>query len=302
MSSQNNRSSPKILYIAVHSHHGWGAEYWLSKSFNRLGISLMKLDYREIRSNGGYKELRFQIDKMLDWCDVIFVQRGDNIPSNVFKGISKPIIFWSTELLHRRRDVNQLLKKDYFSWLFVHTHRCLDIINKKFKHFNSIVSVLHNATPQEQIVDTDFNREYFAIFNRSLSSRRKKWLKPSLDLVDVKTGRYGNDYFNDLKLSSVAVNIHYSNNIDFETGIFEALSAGCVVVSETLDQNTLLDLNLKHVIIEVSTPMELNSVLLELKQNPTLLKNYRIKSLEAIKTNTWDQRAQDILNVIEFIR
>ena len=37
----------KILYIGVHSHVNWGAEYWLSKAFDDLNIKCELLDYRK---------------------------------------------------------------------------------------------------------------------------------------------------------------------------------------------------------------------------------------------------------------
>tara|TARA_A100001015_G_scaffold290469_1_gene363511 strand:- start:5827 stop:6741 length:915 start_codon:yes stop_codon:yes gene_type:complete len=299
MNLQVNHSPLRLLYIAVHSHKGWGAEYWLDKAFSRLGLTIIKLDYRQIRSDSNYDELRRQIVSLEDDYDAIFLQRADNIPEYVFAGLSKPIVFWSTELLHRRKDVNQLLRTTHFEWLFVHTPRCIDIIEKKFSHQKDNVSVLHNATPVENIVSDKNKKNYFAIFNRSLSFRRRRWLYPSLDLIDVKQGRYGDDYFNDLKQSYIAVNIHFSKNIDFETGIFEAMSAGCVVVSETLADKTCFDLKLKDAIIQVSSPKELKDVLLELNNNSTLLNEYRDRSLKAIQLNTWDQRAKQIVNVFE---
>ena len=36
----------KILYIAVHSHTGWGAEYWLTQAFSDLHIEVETIDYR----------------------------------------------------------------------------------------------------------------------------------------------------------------------------------------------------------------------------------------------------------------
>ena len=37
----------KILYIGVHSHLGWGAEYWLLKAFYDIDLEYELLDYRE---------------------------------------------------------------------------------------------------------------------------------------------------------------------------------------------------------------------------------------------------------------
>ena len=36
----------RILYIGVHSHKGWGAEYWIAKAFHDIEIYYDLLDYR----------------------------------------------------------------------------------------------------------------------------------------------------------------------------------------------------------------------------------------------------------------
>ena len=36
----------KILYIGVHSHQNWGAEFWLVKAFYDLDIEYDLLDFR----------------------------------------------------------------------------------------------------------------------------------------------------------------------------------------------------------------------------------------------------------------
>ena len=50
----------KILYIAVHSHTGWGAEYWLSQAFSDLQIGIETVDYRlerKLKSDSEYKKM-----------------------------------------------------------------------------------------------------------------------------------------------------------------------------------------------------------------------------------------------------
>ena len=36
----------RILYIGVHSHKEWGAEYWIAKAFHDIEIYYDLLDYR----------------------------------------------------------------------------------------------------------------------------------------------------------------------------------------------------------------------------------------------------------------
>ena len=37
----------RILYIGVHSHQGWGAEFWLIKAVHDIDIEYELLDYRK---------------------------------------------------------------------------------------------------------------------------------------------------------------------------------------------------------------------------------------------------------------
>ena len=90
----------------------------------------------------------------------------------------------------------------------------------------------------------------------------------------------------DLRNSDIAVNIHYSSKSidDFETGIFEAMACGCIIVSEKLPLQTLIDLDMQDAIIEVESPKELREKLIYLKNNPNVLKQYKEKTLYKEKT------------------
>ena len=48
----------KILYIGVHSHEVWGAEYWLTQAFSDLQIGIEACN--ELRNKGtSVKHLKF---------------------------------------------------------------------------------------------------------------------------------------------------------------------------------------------------------------------------------------------------
>jgi len=157
---------------------------------------------------------------------------------------------------------------------------------------------MHNAAPTEIIQKIELKKNRFAIFNRNLSWRRKWWLFPSRKLYDKINGRYGEDYFKDLRESQISINIHYSNkNLDdFESGIFEAMASGCAVISERLHPKTLKDLYLEDAIIQFDNPKELKQKLLGLKENQKNIRYYQQKSSQAIQNNTWDNRAILFLN------
>jgi len=282
----------KILYIGVHSHVNWGAEYWLSKAFDDLNIKCELLDYRKEFNKLSNKQINTIINSRSKECDLIFLQRGDYLFPQIFNNINIPLVFWSTEPIQLKNDVDQLLNGSIFSWVFVHSYSCLERVRNKFPHLIQITSVMHNAAPKEMI---EFNNDKtcFAVFNRNQSLRRRLWLWPSSKMITRISGRYGDDYFNDLKKSQIAINIHFSNkNLDdFESGIFEAMASGCVIISERLFEQTVTDLAMTGAIIQVDSPSELKEKLKLLKSKPKILTEYIENSKVAIRNNTWHERA-----------
>ena len=95
-------------------------------------------------------------------------------------------------------EVDKLLNSNIFSWVYVHSYSCLDRIKSEFPHLVKKCSVMHNASPKD-IINYDTEKSFWAIFNRNLSSRRKKWLQPSEKYINIIQGRFGNEYFDDLK-------------------------------------------------------------------------------------------------------
>ena len=287
----------RILYIGVHSHKEWGAEYWIAKAFHDIEIDYDLLDYR-----AEFKSLNNdQINKFIylksKTIDLIFLQRGEHLSPQIFNNIKIPIVFWSTEPIQLKNDVDRLLNSDIFSWVFVHSYSCMERIKNEFPHLISKTSVLHNAAPKEKIQFSD-NKNIFSIFNRSLSLRRRFWLLPSRNRITIIRGKYGSDYFNDLRSSNIAINIHYSrkNIDDFESGIFEAMASGCLVISEKLYEKTLIDLGVGQAIIQVESPLDLKQKLKYLENKPEIIKSYQEKITTAIIQNTWHDRATIMKN------
>lgn len=287
----------KILYIAVHSHVGWGAEHWLNKAFNEYNIQTVLLDFRKEQKLNNDSELETLITNKSKDCDLIFLQRADNLIPKLFQHIKIPIVFWSTEPIKLKNDVDPLLESNIFSWVFVHSYSCINRIQNDFPHLVNCTSIMHNAAPKEKIYLAS-NKSIFSIFNRNLSWRRKFWLFPSKKIIKIIKGRFGDEYYNDLRDSLIAINIHYSskNLDDFESGIFEAMASGCIVISESLDKQSLIDLGMEKAIIQVNSPSELKQQLLYLKDNPSIIKKYQKESEIAIAKNTWHTRAQTMKN------
>ena len=290
----------KILYIGVHSHTGWGAEYWLAKAFKDLQIDLETIDYRSIRKNEGTDSLKRKIQEKRHECQLIFLQRGEYLSPTIFEGCNIPIIFWSTEPLQLKTDVDQLLNSDIFSWIFLHSYSCVERVKAEFSHILTKSNIIHNAAPKD-ILNFGTEKVNSAIFNRNLSWRRRLWLWPSGNMIDKISGHYGEDYFTDLREANIAVNIHYSrqNLDDFESGIFEAMASGCAVISERLNRQTLVDLGMEDAILQVDSPFELKEKIRLLNKDEKLLKSFQTKSQQVIQQNTWHDRARQIKEKFE---
>ena len=296
----------KILYIAVHNYENeseWRTESFVSKAFTKHAIQFNKLDYRTILKSSNESELKKQINESVKDCELIFLQRGEGVYPEVFSDINIPIIFWSSEPINRNKDVDKLLKSNIFSWVYVHTHSCLERIKNDFSHLIEKSSVLHNAVGEEKINLENNDRKLFSIFNRSVSLRRKYWLFYSRNLVKIIKGRYGKLYYEDLRNADISINIHYSGKSidDFDTGIFEAMACGCVIVSEKLPSQTVKDLGMEDAIIEVESPKDLKEKLIYLKNNPESLKQYKAKIKDVINKNTWLERTESIKSKFEEI-
>ena len=174
----------------------------------------------------------------------------------------------------------------------------MDRIKRDFPHLENKSSVIHNAISEDKINIDLSKKNNFAVFNRHLSLRRRWWLWPSRNYIKVIKGNFGDVYFQDLLKSTVSINIHFSskNLDDFETGIFEAMASGCVVLSEKLDPKTIQDLDMNDSIIQVNSRKELKKKIKYLKDNPKVIENFQEKSRVAIQKNTWSHRVKIFKN------
>ena len=291
-----------ILYLGVHysnNETSWRTETFIYNAFINQKINVDRIDYRKLlKSSNGKEQLEKKILSNISNYDAVFIQRGEGIPLETISLIKLPIIFWSTEPINRNKDVDYLLNSNLFSWIYFHTYSCIERMEKNFPHLITKSSVLHNALAKEKINLTNNSRKYFSIFNRNVSWRRWYWLLWNKKNVKVIKGRYGDLYYKDLNNSYISVNIHYSSKSldDFETGIFEAMASGCVVISEKIRNIVLKDLHLTDAIIQVNNPTELNEKLAYFNNNLSELKKYQTKSNKAIHLNTWDYRIKEIIN------
>lgn len=272
----------------------------MANAFERAGHTVGRFDYRARRKK--FKPwwlIRHELFGINDTFrpDIVLIQRAEKMPASITRIFNVPVVFWSTEPLKRRRDVDKLLSENArIDWVYLHTYTCQSIVEKEFAHLIPRSSVMHNAGAVENHAGSE-ERTRFAIFNRNVSPRRREWLNEVDDLVDVVSGHYGNPYFEDLQSSQISVNIHYADESvdDFETGIFEALASGCMVVTETLNPRTVADMQMEDAVLQVDSPKHLRETLLALKADPEKIARYQQAGQVAMVNNRWDSRAAQML-------
>ncbi len=289
-----------LLHIAVHHHKDWGAEHWLSFAFERKGCKVTRYDYRRQRQKQlPWWLIKRQLNKIIDQhnIDVVLIQRGEKIPGSIPALFDCPTIFWSTEPLIRRRDHDALLNAgSVLDWVYVHTHTSKAIVDKEFPSISNKSSVFHYAAAVE-FDPGNAERSRLAIFNRNVSKRRRSWLDVSSGLVDVVEGQFGKKYFEALRSSKIALNIHFAEESvdDFETGIFEALASGCAVVTETLNPLVVSDMGMQDALLQVKNPIEMREAIEHLRDNPDKLSLLQDNGRKALNNNRWDNRAEQML-------
>lgn len=272
----------------------------MANAFERAGHTVGRFDYRARRNK--FKPWYLIRRELLGineafQPDVVLIQRAENMPASFTRMFDVPVVFWSTAPLSHKRDVDNLLsEKASTAWVYLHSYTCKRIVDREFSHLSSRCSVMHNAGAKEHDAGNG-ERTRFAVFNREVSPRRKQWLREIADIVDVRSERYGNSYFTDLRTSQVSINIHFDqSSIDeFETGIFEALASGCMVVTETLNPRTVAELGMQNALIQVGSPQQMRHVLLTLRESPEDVKAYRQLGMDAMVANRWDARAAEMI-------
>ena len=102
----------KILYIGVHYQKNeklWRSETWINNAFKKNNVQTFLIDYREVLKDKSEQFLKEKIKLDSENCDLIFLQRGDGLTPDLFENIKTPKIFWSTEPIQLKNDVDKLL-------------------------------------------------------------------------------------------------------------------------------------------------------------------------------------------------
>lgn len=293
----------RVLYVGVHSGRGWRTEYWVQKALKRVGCKVKLYNYRRKRKRFKDQDKCNQdllkVEKKFQ-PDLVLVQRADNCPPELFENLKSKKVLWSTEPICRNGDIDQLFEANCFDHYFVHTFSCLNRINEDFKQIVDKTSRLEYGCPPELIKKPIMKKKRVAIFNRSLSPRRNEWISKLNGLVSVIEGKFGRAYFKDIRDSLISINIHYGKEStdDFETGIFEAMAQGSLVITESVDQRAVEELRLKDALVIVASPEEMKKKVEHFEKNQDEAFNIIWKAHSAIQKNRWDDRMHQIFSTV----
>ncbi|MEX2442978.1 MAG: glycosyltransferase [Alkalispirochaeta sp.] len=227
----------KILFGSViEDNAGWGAEWFLKKSFEELEVRTYDVDY---------KKNRFRLVSEFDrfgssYFDGFLLQRGDYFPLNVVRALPRPRIFWATELVARRKDQEPNIRSELFDHVYVRSNPCYEKVIRLGWRDPGSLSVMSTAFhPSVFYPIPNQEKDLDVVFVGSKMPRREALLDEVSKTFSVDRARvYGtqmNEYFNRAK---IVLNLHSEDHLDTETRVYEALGSGAFLITEPLSSES----------------------------------------------------------------
>lgn len=283
----------RIFYVnVIEENAGWGAEWFVNRSFNVLGHTTYCVDYRRNR-NRLYKHF---LDA--DETDVFLLQRGDYLPISLIKSINVPRFFWASELVSRCRDQDRLLASGLFDHIFLHSYECLESVVSRGWVDQHRCSVLLNGfdeTLHRPILGTTKNIDI--LFVGSMTQRRKAIMDKVKSYFNVTTvPAFGEELVRLFNRAKIVLNIHADDFLDTETRVFEALGCGAFLLTERLSPENPFSQN---ELAEFDTVKELCDKLRYFLNNDDERNEIAHQGhMTALKGHTYTHRAQEIVDVM----
>jgi len=286
----------RIFYVnVIEQNEGWGAEWFINRSFQGLGNSTYCVDFRAHRF-----EL-YSLFVNAPKCDVFFLQRGDYFPKAVIRSVQIPRFFWASELVSRCRDQDRLLSSGLFDHIFFHTNQCLKTGIERGWVRPESASVLLNGFDETVFKPiTGLNRDIDVLFVGAMTRRRKQMLDELRKSFRVHSpeGFIPTDTMVSLmNRAKVVLNIHAGQFLDTETRVFEALGCEAFLLSEKLSSEapfTEEELVQFHNIEDLHTKLRFY-----LEHDGERARVAQHGHEIALKEHTYTKRAQFLLRVME---
>lgn len=288
-----------IIYLNVSEiNAGWGAECFMNKAFEKLGVRCINVDYRKYRN-----KLPYLLSKINIGFDGLLLQRGDNFQLDVLRYINCPKIFWNSELVARCFDNHHCLRSDIFDFILFRTNECIDEAVLRYPVDRTKTSVflsgfdpdIHKFDKTEQDIDV--------LFVGTVTERRKAYLNYLLEnLCDRKISiysAYGDDMVRLINRSKIILNIHSSDYLDTETRIFEVLGAKGFLISEKLSGDSPFQGN---EIIQFSEKEQMVKLINYYIENDQQREDFRNRGhIFVHQFHSYTNRASEIINLFEKI-
>ena len=227
----------RILYVSViELHAGWGAEWFINRSFQALGHSTYCVDFRAHRF-----EL-LPLFAKAPKCDVFFLQRGDYFPKEIIRSVQVPRFFWASELVSRCRDQDRLLSSGLFDHIFFHSNECLKTGIERGWVTPEMGSVLLNGFDETVFKPiARAMKDIGVLFIGAMTKRREQVLCELRKRIQVYSPQgfiSTEEMVNLMNRAKVVLNIHADHFLDTETRVFEALGSGAFLLTETLSSES----------------------------------------------------------------
>jgi hypothetical protein len=220
-----------ILYASViEQNAGWGAEWYLNRSFQKLGHTTTCIDFRQQR----YR--LYSPFRNAPPSHIFFLQRGDHFPVNLVRQVKLPRVFWASELLSRCRDQDDLLDSGLFDHIYVHSAACRHTLIERGWVDPQKCSVLLNGFDETIFrPDSEIQKDIDVLFIGNLTPRREKLLREIQFHFPVTViSAYGIEMAGWLNRAKIVLNLHADEFLDTETRVFEALGCRAFLLSEAL--------------------------------------------------------------------
>jgi hypothetical protein len=227
----------RIFYVnVIEQNAGWGAEWFINRSFQSLGHSTYCVDFRAHRF-----EL-YPLFVKAPKCDIFFLQRGDYFPKSLIRSVQVPRFFWASELVSRCRDQDRLLSSGLFDHIFFHTNQCLKTGIERHWVKLDTGSVLLNGFDETVFKPiADSKKEIDVLFVGAMTKRRREMLgelRKSFQVHSPESFIATDTMVSLMNRAKVVLNIHADQFLDTETRVFEALGCGAFLLTETLSSES----------------------------------------------------------------
>lgn len=218
----------RVLYIgAVDSNAGWGAEWFLNKAFRDLGHETHGIDFRRNRHR------LYRSFLSAPPCDFCFVQRGDNVPTQLLDIVQAPMALWETE---STRPSEPLVRHGRFDHYFVWEQSTIErYVDKGWARRDECSLLFCAFDPSLHRPMPDVEKDIDVLFIGSMTDRRQRIVADLSKQVSVAVlSAFGQEMVKLIRRAKIVLNLHAYDFPMVEARVFEVLGCGAFLLTERL--------------------------------------------------------------------